>query len=174
MLLPPVSLSVWSSSAMMPIAGGHCMALPYRWCRNLQTNGSDTGHRHMPSHGPLTRYAKLWVAHAPRVPGTFPRHRKRKPLVSSLGMHHDTCVTPVPWCMSGSLTGGWRGKRTRHPWRMRNPQFYLSGKRPMSGIWYTTWNESIHRQKLLVRNRMFFPSSCFERIMKRTLVHQCR
>ena len=25
-----------------------------------------------PSHGPLTRYAKLQVAHAPGMPGTFP------------------------------------------------------------------------------------------------------
>ena len=35
----------------------------------------------------------------------FPRHRlQRKPLVSDPGMHHGTCVTHVPWCMSGSLT----------------------------------------------------------------------
>ena len=35
----------------------------------------------------------------------FPRHRlQRKPLVSDPGMHHGTCVTQVPWCMSGSLT----------------------------------------------------------------------
>ena len=39
----------------------------------------------------------------------FPRHRlQRKPLVSDPGMHHDTCVTHVPWCMSGSLTRGGR------------------------------------------------------------------
>ena len=37
----------------------------------------------------------------------FPRHRlQRKPLVSDLSMHHGTCVTHVPWCLSGSLTGG--------------------------------------------------------------------
>ena len=37
----------------------------------------------------------------------FPRHRlQRKPLVSDPGMHHGTCVTHVPWCMSGSLTHG--------------------------------------------------------------------
>ena len=37
----------------------------------------------------------------------FPRRRfQRKPLVSDPGMHHDTCVTHVPWCMSGSLTRG--------------------------------------------------------------------
>ena len=35
----------------------------------------------------------------------FPRYRlQRKLLVSDLGMHHGTCVTHVPWCMSGSLT----------------------------------------------------------------------
>ena len=37
----------------------------------------------------------------------FPRHRhQRKPLVSDLGMHHGTCVTHEPRCMSGSLTRG--------------------------------------------------------------------
>ena len=29
---------------------------------------------------------------------------QRKPLVSDPGMHHGTCVTHVPWDMSGSLT----------------------------------------------------------------------
>ena len=56
-------------------------------------------------HGPLTRYVKLWVAHEPGMPERFPRHRfQRKSLVSGSGMHHGTCVTHVPWCMSGSLT----------------------------------------------------------------------
>ena len=56
-------------------------------------------------HRPLTRYAPLRLAHAPGMLGTFPRHRlQRKPLVSDPGMHHGTCVTHVPWCMSGSLT----------------------------------------------------------------------
>ena len=37
--------------------------------------------------------------------GRFPRHwLQRKPLVNDPGMHHGTCVTHVPWCMSGSLT----------------------------------------------------------------------
>ena len=52
-------------------------------------------------------------------------------------MHHGTCVTHVPWCMPGSLTNGflWRrsqGTRSRHSRRMRNPQYYVSGKRPMT------------------------------------------
>ena len=42
----------------------------------------------------------------------FPRHQ-RKPLVSNPGMHHGTCVTHAPWCLSGSLTCGGRGKHSR-------------------------------------------------------------
>ena len=62
----------------------------------------------------------------------FPRHRG----LSDPDMHHGTCVTHVPWCMPGSLTSGfrwsrWRRNRSR---RMRNPQFYVSGKRPMREI----------------------------------------
>ena len=69
-------------------------------------------------HGPLARYVKLRVAHAP---GTF----SPPPWVSDPDMHHGTCVTHVPWCMPGSLTSGfilswWRGKRSRHSRRMRN------------------------------------------------------
>ena len=37
----------------------------------------------------------------------FPCHRlQRKPLVSDPSMHYGTCVTHVPWCMSGSLNRG--------------------------------------------------------------------
>ena len=85
-------------------------------------------------HGPLARYVKLRVAHAPGMPGTF----SPTTAFSDTDMHHGTCVTHVPWCMSGSLTSGflwsrWRGKRARHSRRMRNPRFYVSGKRPMIG-----------------------------------------
>ena len=31
----------------------------------------------------------------------------------------------------GIANSRWRGKGSRHSWRMRNPQFYVSGKRPM-------------------------------------------
>ena len=65
----------------------------------------------------------------------FPRHRlQRKPLISDPGMHHGTCVTHVPWCMSGSPTYDGGGKRSRHSRHMRNPQFYVSGKRPMAHV----------------------------------------
>ena len=59
------------------------------------------------------------------------------PRVSDPGLHYGTCVTNLPWCMPGSLTScflwsRWRRKRSRHSRRMRNPQFCVSGKRPMS------------------------------------------
>ena len=53
-------------------------------------------------HGSLARYVKLWIAHAPRMPGTF----SQPPQVSDLDMHHGTCVTCVSWCMLGSLPSG--------------------------------------------------------------------
>ena len=54
----------------------------------------------------------------------FPRHRlQRKPLVSDPGMHHGTCVTHVPWCMSGSLTRGGGEKGSRHSRCMHTRKF---------------------------------------------------
>ena len=83
-------------------------------------------------NGPLAKYVKLWVAHAPGMPGTF----SPPPPVSEPDMHHGRCVTHEPWCKPGSLTSGflwsrWRGKRSRHSRSMHSPQFYVSGKRPM-------------------------------------------
>ena len=64
----------------------------------------------------------------------FPRHRlQRKPRVSDPDMHHGTCLTHVPWCMSGSPTCYGGGKRSRHSRHMHNPEFYVSGKRPIGG-----------------------------------------
>ena len=59
-----------------------------------------------------------------------------KPRVRDPDVHHGTCVTHVPWCMSGSRTSGflWSrrwGKFSRHSRRMRNPRFYVFGKRPI-------------------------------------------
>ena len=84
-------------------------------------------------NGPLARYVKLRVAHAPGMLRTF----SPPPRFSDPDMHHGTCVAHVPWCMSGSLTSGflwrwWRGRRSRHSRRMCNPQFCVSGKRPMA------------------------------------------
>ena len=75
-----------------------------------------------------TRYIKLQVAHAPGMPGMFPSPpTSKEPLVKDPGMHHGTCVTPS----RGIANPPWRGKHSRHSRRKRNPQFYVSGKRPM-------------------------------------------
>ena len=54
------------------------------------------------SHGPLTRYAKLRLVHAPGIPGTF----SPPPRVINPDMHHGTCVPHVPLSMPGWLISG--------------------------------------------------------------------
>ena len=90
------------------------------------------------AYGPLTRYVKLRDAHVPGMSGRFPPPTR----VSDPDMHHGTCVTHVPWCMPGSLPSGflwsrWWGKRSQHSRRMRKPQFYVSGKRPVGDYFYS-------------------------------------
>ena len=83
-------------------------------------------------HGPHTRYTKLWVAHAPGMPGTF----SLPPRVSDPDMHHDMCVTHVLWCMPGLLISGflWSQSQGKHTRRMRNQQFCVSDERPIGQI----------------------------------------
>ena len=64
-------------------------------------------------HGPLARYVKLRVAHAPGMPGMF----SPPPRVSDPDIHHGTCVTHVPWCMPASLISGFLWSR----WRVNVP-----------------------------------------------------
>ena len=86
----------------------------------------------MCTNGPLTRHVKLWVAHAPGMPGTF----SLPPRVIDPDMHHDTCVTDVQLCMPGSLISAFHWSRW---WRKMFPTFpahaqpaiYVSGRRPM-------------------------------------------
>ena len=61
------------------------------------------------------------------------RRLQRKPQVSDLCVHHDTCVTHVPWCMFGLLTRG-GGKTFPALPAHAQPEFYVSGKRPMQQI----------------------------------------
>ena len=101
-------------------------------CMQHVTSGCSISRSHGCAHGPLARYVKITVCAC--AGNVFP-----PPRVSNPDMHHGACVTHVPWCTPGSLTTGvlwirWRGKRFRHNRRMRRPQFYLSGKRPMERI----------------------------------------
>ena len=71
-----------------------------------------------------------WAGNAGNV---FPAPNSEKTLNSDPGMHHGTCVTHVPLCMSGSLTRG-GGENSRYSLRMRNSQLCVSGKRPINEV----------------------------------------
>ena len=77
------------------------------------------------------------------MPGTFsPPPIKRKPLVSYPDMHHGTYVTlsdkkPIGFLSDSGFAravmhAGITGKTPRHFQRMGNPQFYVSGKKPLT------------------------------------------
>ena len=83
-------------------------------------------------HGPLTRYAKLQVAHAPGMPGTFP------PAADFEGNRYlaiPACITARAWrtCRDAcrgrlpAVTGKTFPAFPAHA----HPQFGVSGKRPM-------------------------------------------
>ena len=79
-------------------------------------------------------YVKVWVAHAPGIPGTCSPPPTSKETASSRSRHasrhvRDACVLLHVWIANPR----WRGKRSRHSRCIGNPQFYVSGKRPMVG-----------------------------------------
>ena len=112
----------WDGSLFHPWMGSH-------WLRPCSVEMTD--------HGPLVRYVKLRVAHAPGIPETFSLPSR----ISDPDMHHGTCVTHVPWYMPGSLTNVflwslWRGKRSRHSRCIRNPH--------LASIW-----QEVHGHQIL-------------------------
>ena len=71
---------------------------------NVEKDGTESSLSRLPGTGllPHTQNCGLRIRRECRE--RFHRHRlQRKPLVSDPGMHHGTCVTHVPWCMSWSL-----------------------------------------------------------------------
>ena len=74
------------------------------------------------AHGPLARYVKLRVAHGPGIPGTFYPPPISKEIVSWWPQHASRHVRDVRAVMHvGIVNPRWRGKRSRHSRRMRNP-----------------------------------------------------
>ena len=148
----PPNIDLASSCMHHLLIDGTCQPCPlllslYNWylgwekhtnCYTLTWQGMDE-HIHPIvlcwCYGPLAKYAKLKVAHAPGMPGTF-----SPPLrLSDPDMHHSTCMMYVPWCMQGSLSSGflwswWWGRCSRHSRRKRNLQFCVSGKRPLGHV----------------------------------------
>ena len=83
------------------------------------------------NHGPLTKCVYCGLCMRRECRERFPRHQpQRKPLVRDPGMHHGTCVTHVPWCMSGSVTYG-HGKTFPAFQAHAQPTLHVSGKRPI-------------------------------------------
>ena len=90
-------------------------------------------------NGPLTRYVKLRVRMRRE---RLSRHQlQRKPLISNPGMHHGTCVTHIPWCMSGSLTCGGRGNVPGIPGACTTRNFTYLARGPMDWAKATAWRD---------------------------------
>ena len=84
------------------------------------------------TRGPLNRYVKLRVAHASEMLGTFSPPPISKETANERSRHASRLVRDALAVMHAWIANPrCRGKRSRHSRRMRNPQFYVSGKRPM-------------------------------------------
>ena len=67
------------------------------------------------TYGPLIRYLKLWVAHAPGMPGTFPHHRLQRQTAGKRSRYAPRHVRHACAVMqTGIAYPGRRGKRSRH------------------------------------------------------------
>ena len=84
--------------------------------------------------GLLPDTKKLRVAHAPGMPRTFPSPPTSKETASYRFRHASRHVRHTLAMMHvGIATPRWRGKHSRRYRRICNPQFYVSGKRPIAG-----------------------------------------
>ena len=119
--------------------------LPHGYLRSRFASSSFVTGSHLPiwlqrQHfvlydGPLTRYVKLWVAHAPGMLGTFSPPPTSKETAGLRSRHASRHVRDAHAVMHiGIANPQWRGKGARDSRRMRNAQFYVSGKRPMDVI----------------------------------------
>ena len=95
---------------------------------------------------PLPQWAscqirKLWLLRMRReCRELFPRHRlQRKPLVSDPGMHHSTCVTHVPWCMSLTRGGGENVPGIPGACATHNFTYMARGPSWRSGVIFRMW-----------------------------------
>ena len=83
-------------------------------------------------NGPLARYVKLRVRMRRECRERFPRHRRWAIPTCITARASRTCRDACrDRQLSVSFEIGDGGKRSRHSRRMRNLQFYVSGKRPM-------------------------------------------
>ena len=119
------------------------------------------------SHGPLTRYVKLRVAHAP---GTFSPPPTSKEFASLRYRHaRGTCLTHVPWCMSGSLTrgGGENVPGIPGAWTTRNFLYLVRnpwGRHDAFRITIPLWVKSTSDRWISFRKGQWFEALMFSSI----------
>ena len=77
-------------------------------------------------------YVKLLVALGPGMAGTFFPATDLKEITRSRSRHASRHVRHARAALHvGIANPRWRGRRSRHSRRMPNPQFYVSGERPV-------------------------------------------
>ena len=95
-------------------------------------------------HGPLARYVKLRVRMRRECRERFPRHRRWAIPTCITARASRTCRDACrDRQLSVSFEIGGGGKRSRHSRRMRNLQFYVSGKRPIVQLLRSLWQNNI-------------------------------
>ena len=102
---------------------------------NIIVDGAPAQLNQQQWYGPLARYVNLRVAHAPGMPGTYSPPPTSKGTASCRSRHASRHVHDARAVMHvGIANPRWPGKRSR---RMRNPRFYVSGKRPIDREMFT-------------------------------------
>ena len=113
-------------------------------------------------HGPLSRYVKLRVVHAP---GTFSPQPTSKDTTNQRSRHASRHVREARAVMHvGIANPRWQVKRSRYSRLVRKPQFHLSGKRLVRCL-ITTSSVCISRANTnlitrLLGNSQFNPRVC--------------
>ena len=130
-------------------------AIKYLNCKiDMKTSGCCKGSWHdMTSSSPAISWRfPSWAsyqirkivgcARAGNVGNVYPATRfQRKSLFSDPDMHHGTCVTHVPWCMSGSLTHGGGEIVPGIPGACAVPNFTYLVRSPWNAISYYIKND---------------------------------
>ena len=80
---------------------------------------------------------------------------KRKSLVSDPGMYHGTCVTHVPWCMTGSITHAGGKIVPGIPGACAKPNFTNLVREP----WHTLYQRSNDGSASMMRNRQIIANA---------------
>ena len=126
--------SMWTRVDLLGYTDFRCVMVSSEWQDDIAKDSTTSCNRsfwycllyvHASSqYGPLNKYAKLRVKHAPGMLGErFPHHRSWH---ASCHVRHARVMMHVRIANSR-----WRRKRSGNSRRMRNPQFSVYGKRPM-------------------------------------------